>query len=159
PHDPRMVRHYAAREAIATSSGQNDGGMFELNFRDERYLPFEFLGAISRWRIELPSENNFFDMDTLSDVILNLNYTAREGGEMLRRVANEVAQCHVRHGWSLFDVRHEFPDAWQRFRNARRHQKKGERELTLELSRRLFPYLPCDREVIISRIALLFETP
>jgi hypothetical protein len=156
--DPRMSKHYAAREAIATSSGQNDSGMFELNFRDERYLPFEFLGAISRWRIELPAENNFFDMDTLSDVILNLNYTAREGGEMLRRAANEVAQCRVVRGWSLFDVRHEFPDAWQSFRAGRRDHH-GERRLTLWLSRRMFPYLPCDRELLVTRVALLFETP
>jgi hypothetical protein len=32
-NDPRVVRLYAARVAIATSSGQNDSGMFELNFR------------------------------------------------------------------------------------------------------------------------------
>ena len=40
--------------SIALSSGQNDSGMFELNFRDERYLPFEGGGAISTWRMELP---------------------------------------------------------------------------------------------------------
>ena len=40
------------------------------NFRDERDLPFEYQGAVSRWRIELPRENNYFDMDTLSDMIL-----------------------------------------------------------------------------------------
>jgi hypothetical protein len=28
-------------QSIATSNAQNDDGMFELNFRDERYLPFE----------------------------------------------------------------------------------------------------------------------
>jgi hypothetical protein len=39
--DPRIVKHFGAREAIATSGGQNDSGLFELNFRDERYLPFE----------------------------------------------------------------------------------------------------------------------
>lgn len=116
--DPRVVRQYAAREAIATSGGQNDSGLFELNFRDERYLPFEFLGAVSRWRIELPLENNAFDFDTLSDVVLNLNYTAREGGAMLRRAASESAECRLRGGrWSFFDVRHEFPDAWQLFRD------------------------------------------
>ena len=71
---------YGAREAIATSSGQNDSGLFELSFRDERYLPFEYHGAVSRWRIELPPENNYFDLDTLTDVVLHLNYTAREGG-------------------------------------------------------------------------------
>ena len=37
--DPRIVRQYGAREAIATSSGQNDSGLFELSFRDERYCP------------------------------------------------------------------------------------------------------------------------
>ena len=95
PDDPRIVRHYAATEAIATSSGQNDSGMFELNFRDERYFPFEFAGAVSRWRIELPPENNFFDMDTLSDIILHVNYIAREGGGVLRNAANEVGQAHV----------------------------------------------------------------
>src|SRR5262249_11573894 len=94
PDDPRIVRHYAATEAIATSSGQNDAGVFELNFRDERYLPFEFAGAVSRFRIELPPENNFFDMDALSDVILHVNYTAREGGEVLRRAASEIAQAY-----------------------------------------------------------------
>ncbi|MBK9227461.1 MAG: hypothetical protein IPL67_10515 [Ignavibacteria bacterium] len=36
------------------STGQNDSGVFELNFRDERYLPFENTGAISSWRLELP---------------------------------------------------------------------------------------------------------
>jgi hypothetical protein len=156
--DPRFVKHFGAREAIATSNGQNDSGMFELNFRDERYLPFEFLGTISRWRIELPPENNFFDIDTLSDVVMNLNYTAREGGDLLRRAANEVAQCHVRRGWSLFDVRHEFADAWHLFRSSRR-DREGGRRLTVRLTRRMFPYLPCDRDLMITRFALLFETP
>ena len=34
-------------QSIVTSHGQNDSGLFELNFRDERYLPFEGAGAIS----------------------------------------------------------------------------------------------------------------
>ena len=42
--DPRIVKRYGATEAIATSTGQNDAGLFELNFRDERYLPFEYAG-------------------------------------------------------------------------------------------------------------------
>jgi Tc toxin complex TcA C-terminal TcB-binding domain len=155
--DPRFVKHFGAREAIATSGGQNDGGLFELNFRDERYLPFEFFGAVSRWRLELPPENNFFDFDALSDVVLNLNYTAREGGDLLRRAANEVAQCRVRRGWSLFDVRHEFADAFQHFRSSQRN-REGERRLGLRLTRRMFPYIPCQRELVITRLALLFET-
>ena len=66
--------------AIATSSGQNDNGMFEMNFRDERYLPFEGAGAVSSWQIELVADRSLrqFDYDTLSDVILHLRYTTRE---------------------------------------------------------------------------------
>ncbi|MEH2539206.1 neuraminidase-like domain-containing protein [Bradyrhizobium sp. AZCC 1699] len=156
--DPRIVRQYGAREAIATSSGQNDSGLFELSFRDERYLPFEFLGAVSRWRIELPRNNNFFDMDTLSDVVFSLNYTAREGGDVLSAAANEAAQCHVRHGWSLFDVRSEFPDAWHVFQSGTRRDLERDRLLTLSLTRRLFPFLPCDRALMVVRFGILFET-
>ena len=50
PDDPRAVRQHDARQAIATSSGQNDSGLFQLNFDDPRYLPFEYMGAVSRWR-------------------------------------------------------------------------------------------------------------
>jgi hypothetical protein len=156
--DPRIVRQYGAREAIATSSGQNDSGLFELSFRDERYLPFEFLGAVNRWRIELPRDNNFFDMDTLSDVVFSLNYTAREGGDVLSAAANEAAQCHVRHGWSLFDVRNEFPDAWHVFQSGTRRDRECDRLLTLSLTRRLFPFLPCDRTLMVLRFGILFET-
>ncbi len=156
-HDPRMVRSYAAREAIATSSGQNDSGLFELNFRDERYLPFEFQGAVSHWRIELPPENNYFDMDTLSDVIINLNYTSREGGGMLRRAAMEAARKHLPgEGWCFFDVRHEFPDAWQMLRNtclAKGHDPR----LGLRIERKMFPFLPGSDELSITRMAVLFH--
>ena len=125
-----------------TSRGQNDSGLFELNLRDERHLPFEFDGAIGCWRIDLPIENNFFDLDTLSDLILTLNYTAREGGEMLRKVANESAQCHLPgDGLAFFDVRHEFPDAWELFRDSLEGRKPA-RELRLRISRKLLPYIP-----------------
>jgi hypothetical protein len=158
-HDPRMVRSYAAREAIATSSGQNDSGMFELNFRDERYLPFEFQGAVSRWRIELPQENNYFDMDSLSDVILNLDYTSREGGSMLRHAAMEAARKHLPgDGWSFFDVRHEFSDAWQMLRSSSR-EKGHDVTVSLHMQRKMFPFVPCSDEVSITRIAVLFHLP
>jgi Tc toxin complex TcA C-terminal TcB-binding domain len=157
PHDHRVVHSYEAREAIATSSGQNDSGMFELNFRDERYLPFEFQGAVSRWRIELPPENNDFDMDTLSDVIINLSYTSREGGSLLRHAAMESARRHLPGGgWCFFDVRHEFPDAWQMLRNSSREKGHGAR-LGVRMERRMFPFMWGSDEVSITRIAVLFH--
>ena len=80
-------------QAIATSTGQNDGGLFELNFRDERYLPFEGAGVISRWRIALDPDANGFDFNTLSDVVLHIRYTARDGGERLKKGAQDVARA------------------------------------------------------------------
>lgn len=154
PNDSRIVSQYAAVEAIATSSGQNDAGMFEVTFRDERYLPFEFAGAISRWRIELPKENNDFDFDTLSDLVIHLNYTAREGGEPLRRAASELAQQNLPGaGWRFFDVRHEFPNQWQRLAAP----NVTTRQLGLELGRTLFPFLPHRGDLFVNRLAILFE--
>ncbi len=158
PDDPRIVAQYAAKEAIATSSGQNDAGLFELNFRDERYLPFEFAGAVSCWRLELPRENNFFDMDTLGDVIMHLNYTSREGGDVLREVANTSTQRHLPGaGVRLFDVPHELPEAWHLL------QKKLEEglpnEFDIRLDRSMFPYLPYDHDLAVRRMEIFFEAP
>jgi hypothetical protein len=159
PEDARIVRRYGAREAIATSSGQNDSGLFELNFRDDRYLPFEFEGAASRWCIKLPHENNYFDMDTLSDVIMHLNYTARDGGEVLRRAAREASRRHVPDaGRRLFDMRREFAEAWARF-TAPGPDERAHRRIELQLGRDMFMYLPGHRDVTITRLDVFFEAP
>ena len=150
--DVRFIHHYGARESIATSNGQADSGLFELNFRDNRYLPFEFAGAVSRWRIQLPPENNQFDLETLNDLVIHLSYTAREGGDHLRREANKSAQKHLPgSGWRLFDVRHEFPDAWRLF-------TKDGRDFSLQLNRNMFPFLTGRRQVKVVELQLFIET-
>lgn len=87
-------------QSIATSQAQNDGGMFELNFRDERYLPFEGAGAISTWRLELPAEFRQFDYESIADVILHISYTAREGGERLKKAAT----ASIIESWSAYQT-------------------------------------------------------
>jgi hypothetical protein len=159
PDDPRMVRQYAARESIATSTGKNDSGMFDVNFRDDpRYFPYEYLGAICRLRLELPPENNYFDLESLNDAIIHLNYTSREGGPLLRQAASEVAQRHLPgDGWCFFDIRSDFPDAWHLFRDAAR-KDEGERRLDFAFRRSLFPYIPCRPELFVSEMLLVYET-
>jgi receptor-binding and translocation channel-forming TcA subunit of Tc toxin/ABC toxin-like protein/neuraminidase-like protein/PA14 domain-containing protein/virulence plasmid A protein len=142
--DPRFTDSLGATQSIATSNAQNDSGLFELNFRDERYLPFEGAGVISQWHLELLKEFRPFDYDTISDVVLHIRYTAREGGGMLRKgaVANlkaaiEAAQAagSVR----LFSVRHEFSTEWARFQN----QTPGANqrfELALTLREEHYPF-------------------
>lgn len=75
--------------AIAVSSLEDESGVFELNFHDERYLPFEGAGAISKWRIELPDKFKQFDYDTISDVIIRLRYTSVDGGDKLKKPASD----------------------------------------------------------------------
>jgi hypothetical protein len=131
--------------------------MFELNFRDERYLPFEFAGAVSTWRLELPPENNRFDLETVSDVVLHMNYTAREGGDVLRCAANELAQENLPGaGVRFFEVEHEFPDAWQLLQRCPVGTRK---ELGLRLRRSMFPFLPGRHDLSLNRLELLFEAP
>lgn len=139
--DPRFVYNHMSMESIATSHAQNDAGLFELNFRDERFLPFEGAGAISRWRIELPKHNNAFDFGSISDVVLNLSYTARGGGQRLQQAARAALEELIVEVnkltpplQRLFLIRHEFPDAWHRFLH-------GSDPLTLQLDATRFPYL------------------
>jgi len=159
--DPRIVKRYGATEAIATSTGQNDSGLFELNFRDERYLPFEYAGAAnSRWRIELPIETNAFEIDSMSDLLFDLYHFDREGGPNLRRASWNAASCFLPGaGLRFFDWRQDFADTWQRFKAADTGQAGEDctRPLKLRMSRGMFPYLPGQRPVRMRRLELWFE--
>jgi len=42
--DDAFIKLPIGTTAIVTSTAQNDSGMFELNLKDERYLPFEGAG-------------------------------------------------------------------------------------------------------------------
>jgi hypothetical protein len=76
--DNRFLRNPIPIASISASGAMMDSGMFDLNFRDERYLPFEGAGAISTWSLELPPRYRQFDYGTITDVILHVSYTARE---------------------------------------------------------------------------------
>ncbi|WP_237501751.1 hypothetical protein, partial [Pseudomonas carnis] len=71
-----------AKQQIALSSGLNDSGLFTLNFdSDERYLPFEYTGAISTWQLTFPNHarQNAL-LESLTDIIVHLRYTAKNTG-------------------------------------------------------------------------------
>lgn len=108
---------------IATSHAQNDAGVFELNFRDERYLPFEGAGAVnSKWSLDLPREFRMFDYGSLSDVIINLSYVARYDGVLGKDVENEDALISRFNATPkglvrMVSLRHEFPDAFHQLLN------------------------------------------
>ncbi len=82
-NDPGFSFAFSSIQQIVTSSGQNDYGVFETNLRDDRYLTFEGHGAISEWKIEINKDFKNFDLETISDVIIHVRYTARQAGKLL----------------------------------------------------------------------------
>jgi hypothetical protein len=120
-NDERFVYNVGSIQSIAASNAQNDNGMFELNFKDERYLPFEGCGAIGSWRLELPKDVRQFNYNTISDVILHVKYTAREGGSTLRNLAetslkdrlNVIRQQLSQTGLHLaLNLKQDLPNEW-----------------------------------------------
>ena len=141
-NDERFVYNVGAIQSIATSNAQNDAGMFELNFRDERYLPFEGTGAISSWRLELPKDVHLFDYHSIADVIIHLKYTAREGGSILKKKAEQslkdrltqIKQQLSETGMHLaIDLKHDRPNEW--------HLLKTNGNVNLVIDKSNFPYL------------------
>lgn len=67
--------------AIAISHGMNDSGQFQLNFNDDRYLPFEGLPVndSSTLTLSFPDATSKQKemLLTLNDIILHINYTIR----------------------------------------------------------------------------------
>lgn len=79
--DPRFKTSAIPTDSIAVSTGQNNSGLFELNFKDERYIPFEGAGVISSWQIDLPPSFHQFDYTSITDVIMTVRYISTNGGE------------------------------------------------------------------------------
>ena len=138
--DDRFNTNFTTIQSIAISHGQDDRGMFELNFHYERYLPFEYAGAISRWRIDMPIDCNAFDFNTISDVIIKLNYTAREGGDILREKARLAVIVPPQENLTrFFSLRHEFPNEWFRFMQPT-DQTAASQILQFDLKQERFPF-------------------
>jgi hypothetical protein len=145
--DKRFSDDFGSLQSIVTSSATSDAGIFEPGAGDGRYLPFENAGAISEWSLQLPADPSKggpqqFDYGSISDVILHIRYTAREGGSLLRGAAIDHLSEELKNGRAvgsrrLFSVRHDFPTEWARFVNA---EPGSPAELTLPLRQEHYPF-------------------
>lgn len=132
-------------QSIALSHGQNDSGLFDVNFRDERYLPFENAGVISSWYLQLSSAFSQFDYSTISDAIFHLKYAARDGGLDFQKIAkdsvtsnmldstNPKEQIFVR----LLSLKQDFPNNFYQLLNP---STGNPQQTTLSLGLNNFPY-------------------
>lgn len=144
-NDSRFGDNAGITASIATSSALNDNGLFQLNFNDERYLPFEFSGAISSWYIQMPRDFMQYDYDSISDLIFQVRYTARDGGALLQAAAQANLQSKLTSSlttpglglFRVFSAKRDFPTQWYKFLNA--PNANGTQELDLDITER-FPY-------------------
>ncbi len=150
--DDRFVDYVGSVQSVVTSGASNDSGLFETNLRDERFLPFEGAGAESRWRLELPREFHPFDYATISDILLHVRYTARQGGENLGQRAltelREMLETENQSGLALlFSLRHECPTEWSAFVN-------GSGPFAMRLRKDHFPYMVQSETLAIDALEL-----
>jgi hypothetical protein len=172
-----------AVQSIATSSGQNDSGLFELNFRDERYLPFEGSGVISQWRLELsgkwrgestptdPAGERIdltqFDFNTISDIIFHIRYSAKDSGNRFKQgvVSNLESSIEImplgdpdspRLGlYRYFSARHEFPNEWHQFLHP--VESATSQDLEIKLTRERFKFLFRNKKINTSNLELFLN--
>lgn len=150
--------------SVATSTAQNDAGVFELSFNGQKYLPFEGAGAISRWRLTLPSPQGFppFDYRSISDVLLRLSYTAEFDGALRAHVETEnaalagtLAQAFRDDGLQrVISLRQEHSDVFQQLVAAPLGTP-----VDLVIGPRHFPIFVAGRELEITGLRLAVETP
>src|SRR5258708_28582836 len=142
PNDSTVVSSPIAATGtatIATSSGQNDAGLFDVNLRDERWLPFEGQGVISTWNLVLDPRDNNFHFSTLTDVVLHVRYTARGAGDQTaaNNVRNALKPTTPRA--ILVSVRNTFGNAYYTFFNPV-DTTATQQTLTLQLTNVIFPF-------------------
>jgi hypothetical protein len=167
--DPRFVENPVTVTSIATSRGQNDPGMFEFNFQDERYLPFEGAGVISDWVLELftdtSNEDNGkplrqFDYNTISDAFIHVSYTSREDAGPFKTSAIDNLRSFLGEGMSslkMISLRQEFPTQWQQFLNPA--DASLGYDCSIELSPKLFPYRDQNKTLQVDHIWIISRSP
>jgi hypothetical protein len=146
PNDPTNVvlspLPAAGTAVIATSSGQNDAGLFDVNLHDERWLPFEGQGVISTWSLSVDPRDNNIDISTMTDVVLDMRLSARGAGDQTAAnyVRTALAKLKPPNPRSIMiSVRNTFGDSFYTFFNPP-NTTATQQTLTLPLTNIVFPF-------------------
>ncbi|WP_035713165.1 neuraminidase-like domain-containing protein [Azorhizobium doebereinerae] len=146
---------------VATSTAQNDAGVFDFSFRDERYMPFEGAGAASVWTLTLPRTFRPFDYATITDVLMHISYSALTDGVLRAKVEDSNAALEGSIAKALtdtpmarvFSLRQDFSSTFQRLLNS-----PPGTPLAFELDERSLPFFLKGRALTLSRALLMIRT-
>lgn len=115
PSNGAIRANWSANQQISISTGINDAGLFQLNFNDPQYLPFEGTGAVSDWELIMPKAANAFDFAAITDVIIQIAYTASPGGQTFARQVTNLDLLKNYQGSLYLSLRQQYSSAWYAF--------------------------------------------
>ncbi|AZE89384.1 neuraminidase-like domain-containing protein [Pseudomonas orientalis] len=118
PDSSVLRSNWWANQSVVLSRGMFDSGLFEGSGADDRYLPFEGTGAVSTWRVSLPFATNLFDFRSITDVLLQLRYTAVDGGAKLRQDVVRLPFMRTYAGSDFLACAQRFSSDWYQFLEA-----------------------------------------
>jgi len=110
--------------------------------------------------VELPASFRQFDYNTISDVILHMRYTARQGGGLLGGKAAEyleelVGEANAAGLALLFSLRHDFPSEWHKFVVANADSPSPSVPFSAKVKREYFPYFTQGKDVSVNAIQVI----
>jgi hypothetical protein len=154
--DPRFADDFALAETVVTSGTVEASGVWEPVPGGDRRMPYEGRGAISTWRLELPAEFRAFKYEGLTDAIITMRYSARDGGNQLRDAATSALRDVTKNAAEtphtlLISVNEDFPTQWSRLTAS----GEGERTQKIDVARNRLPYfINAATSVAINRIEI-----
>jgi hypothetical protein len=112
PASDALRSNWWINQSVALSRAAGDTGLFEPDLADARYLPFEGTGAVSSWRLSLPLPTNRFDFNAIADVVVQLRYTALDGGTRFRDEVTALPELQTIRTARVFSLAQQYAGAW-----------------------------------------------
>lgn len=102
-------------EVIAFTSPTDATGLFELRPETEFLNPFEATGVDAVWEFKMEKASNFFDYNTIADILMTIEYTALNSftyrQQVIQRLGRDVSLLQA------FSFRSQFSDQWYDLNN------------------------------------------
>lgn len=135
PVDSVLRLNWRSQQQIAISRAIDDSGA-GVESGEDRYAPFEGTGAVSQWQLDMPQRTNGFDLATISDVIIQIDYTALAGGPAFQKAVTDMLPGEIA-GARLLELS-QYSSAWYAFMNPTADD--AAQTLQFRVPRNLFPF-------------------
>jgi hypothetical protein len=131
---PEIRRNWQSQQQITFFSNDYPSGTLEnvIFYTDERYLPFEGTGAVSKWVYSMPPQTNHFNFESINDLVITVGYTALYGGEKFKHDVEGLLSGARFSGATYLSLKGAYPEAWARFMS--HHGDHSKQVLTFDIS-------------------------